>query len=596
MVFNLVRIGIVIAFPLLCVLWAAHLGGAGAEKIRGVEFHALCTLQELSRGIDAQTNCLASDWLWLFRAVAWGCLALALAPVLIFMLVAAICGTGPRMTAALFPRLLPVSTLFVVLNILAQGVLLILAAAAFYLVYLGNPPLAILAATAIGVVGVASAVVISASNVGVAARLKARALAVTRKEAPELWGLVEEIAGAAEAPAPDHIVIGYDPGLWVAAAKCELNGEGLDGICTGTTLHLPLPQLHILSISELIALIAHEFAHFRPREASYARRFLPIYTALTKARYDLDDHDDLLDGKPLFSRVLVTVSKLPARAQLGLLGAAFRRNARRIGQQRERRADDAAARIAEPEVLIRGLLKVALFQPGWQRVLDDQAERIAQIRPRSAHLARHFGDMARFGVTTSELETRWSKALQSRAEHPYDTHPTLAVRARALGVGVGDLPAEALRPGTGDRVGEVLIPAPVRLQLEAALMTAEFHKMRQEGRIKDTPGMATGMRADPLYRAVYAILAALVTIAADPAERYAEAAARGEAEMTDFDRLLFSEYCAGHREMADPPQAAAEILRIAGPEAGHLTFEIVEDLLYEDEEDLRDWLRGLLIP
>ena len=35
---------------------------------------------------------------------------------------------------------------------------------------------------------------------------------------------------------------------------------------------------------------------------------------------------------------------------------------------------------------------------------------------------------------------------------------------------------------------------------------------------------------------------------------------------------------------------------IAGPEAGQLTFEMVEDLLYEDEEDLRDWLRGLLIP
>ena len=594
MVFNLVRIGIVIAFPLLCVLWTAHLGGDGAEKIRGVEFSALCTAQELVRGIDAQTNCLASDWLWLFRAVAWTCLVLALTPVVIFMLVSALCGTGQRMTAALFPRLIPLSTMFVVFNLLAQGVLLILAAAAFYLVYLGNPPLAILAATAIGVTGVASAVIIGASNVNVSGLLDARALSVTRKEAPELWAMVDEIAGALEAPPPDHIVVGLKPEFWAVAGKVRMTGEGLDGLCTGTVLHLSQPYLHVLSMAELVAMIGHELAHFRAPGASYSKKFLPVYTALRKARYDLDDHDDLLNNKPLFSRVLVTVSKFPARAQLGLLSAAFGSNARRIGRQRGRAADDAAAGIAEPEALVRGLLKLALFDGLWQEVLDEQAERIERILPRTAHLARHFGDMARIGVTSEELDAGWAAALRARAMHPYDQHPPLAARARALRVKLDAISADALRPGPEDRPVETLIPAPVRLQLEAALMGAEFHAMREAGRIKDTPGMATGMRADPLYHAVYAILAALVAIAPDPAERFREAAARGEQEMTDFDRLVFSEYCAGHREMPEPPWAAKEILRLAGPEAGQLTFEIVEDLLYEDEEDIRDWLRGLL--
>ena len=78
MIANLIRVCIVIAFPVLCVVWTNHLAGEGAEMIRGKPFGALCMLQELSRGHGAETNCLASDWLWLFRAVAWGALAIAL--------------------------------------------------------------------------------------------------------------------------------------------------------------------------------------------------------------------------------------------------------------------------------------------------------------------------------------------------------------------------------------------------------------------------------------------------------------------------------------------------------------------------------------
>ena len=65
--------------------------------------------------------------------------------------------------------------------------------------------------------------------------------------------------------------------------------------------------------------------------------------------------------------------------------------------------------------------------------------------------------------------------------------------------------------------------------------------------------------------------------------------------MTDFDPLVFVEYCAGRREMPEPGAAAQTIVRLAGPEAGELTFQIVEDLLYEGEEDVRDWLRARLV-
>ena len=77
MLLNLLRICIVIAFPVACVVWTAHLAGDGAELIKGKPFKALCMLQELSRGHGAETNCLATDWLWLFRTVAWAALAIA---------------------------------------------------------------------------------------------------------------------------------------------------------------------------------------------------------------------------------------------------------------------------------------------------------------------------------------------------------------------------------------------------------------------------------------------------------------------------------------------------------------------------------------
>ena len=73
------------------------------------------------------------------------------------------------------------------------------------------------------------------------------------------------------------------------------------------------------------------------------------------------------------------------------------------------------------------------------------------------------------------------------------------------------------------------------------------------------------------------------------------AADRGAEEMTDFDRLIFTEYCAGWRELLAPAAAAQDIVQMAGPEAGELMVQIVEDLLYEGEEDIRDWLRSLLL-
>ena len=97
MIMNLLRVVVVVALPLACLFFARHLAGPGAELIAGKEIGALCDLQVMLREPGRETECLATDWLWLFRLLALSALGIAVLPVVVFLSSAAMCGpaAGP---------------------------------------------------------------------------------------------------------------------------------------------------------------------------------------------------------------------------------------------------------------------------------------------------------------------------------------------------------------------------------------------------------------------------------------------------------------------------------------------------------------------
>ncbi len=598
---NLLRVIIVVALPVAVLAWSIHMTGAGAPRLEGKDLGALCILHSAANE-GADVECRAKDFVPYLRLFALIALGVALVPVVLFVGTALICGTSRWLNAALFRRLVPLSIVLVCINLLVQGALLLCAMIGIYVAYLGNPPIGALAIAAFGIVTAAGAVVAGAASMRVDPVLPVRGDAVTRKQAPELWGLVDEVAEALGSDKPDHIVVGLDPNFWIISGAVEMVGEGLKGRLNGKTLYVSLPLMRVLKEEEFVGIVGHELGHFRGRDSEYSARFLPVYIAVDGARYSLEDFSDFDAKGPALSIVLTRIARYPAKALLSLLGSTFHRNVQKISRIREYAADEAAAEVAEPRALATALFRLPLFARLWEDILGDHVDRIRAKRIPARALGRYFDDLARVLVTPDKGEALREYALKARTEHPYDSHPSTFNRVKALGIKPAEISPDELRPQPGDGVADLLLGEDLQEELEAALTAAENNALRDMGAIRDVPPGYRPVKIDPLYHAVYSLISALVRAGPDPTLRFAAAVETGYAEMTEFDRMIFAEYCRGRRAALDPVEAVEAFLDLAGTENAGLLLEIADSVyvndpeLDENDQRIRAWLYQTLGP
>ncbi|MEO1491740.1 MAG: M48 family metallopeptidase [Pseudomonadota bacterium] len=581
---NLLRIVVVLALPVGCLFWIGYLSRDGAYLLEGKEFGALCALQLLTRGAERGTECDAPGLLWYFDSLSWIALITAAAPIVLFLGSAMICGTNRWLNVAVFRRLVPVATILVVVNLLVQGALLLAALITLYLAHIGNPPLAIVGFTVVGITGAAAAVVAGAAAINVDPFQQVRAAEVTRDQAPALWELVDEIAEVLGAETPDSIVVGLEPTFWVISGRVILTGEGLHGRCQGRTLFLSMTLMRVLAMEEFIAIVGHELGHFRGRDTDYSMRFMPIYVALDGARYQLDQEKGPADSGPALAVILTAIARYPAKALLGMLSSAFHRNVRRISRIREFEADDAATEVAEPRAVASALFKIPLYAKLWDDLVADHIARIRLGLLTPQRLSRSFDDLSRLLVTPEIAEALRKYALKSRTEHPYDSHPSSLNRAKSLGVKPASITAEELRARDTDGVAEELIPPDVLEDVEFVLTAAENHAFFLHGHIPQLPAHMGNDAPEVLYHAVYSIMAAAVRLADDPPVRFQKAVKVCTEEMTDFDRLIFAAYCRGRRKALSFDETVVRVHRSAGPEGVALLREMLAELLGEDDE------------
>lgn len=83
--------------------------------------------------------------------------------------------------------------------------------------------------------------------------------AMSRDEAPKLWGMVAQLSDKLGALRPENIVVGLDPKFFVTEADVLC----LSGNLSGRTLYCSLPLSRILSTAEFSSVIGHELGHFR---------------------------------------------------------------------------------------------------------------------------------------------------------------------------------------------------------------------------------------------------------------------------------------------------------------------------------------------
>ena len=344
------------------------------------------------------------------------------------LLAAHLCRTSRRRMAWLFRPSLVFAAVGTSLVSAGNGLLAVAGAAAGSTFLLGQPVERV-STSLVLVAGTAAAVwAIAASAIAFSLiRRSALTLVGRMASAPTHRRLVDEVrrvADAVGAEPPHNIVLCLAP--WVAVTEVKMTT--LDGAVSGRTLCLSLPLCRVLSIDELRALLAHELAHFSKEEAGYARRVAPFHTGVSRG----------LEGLSRQARGARRLAVAPPATVLGFfLDAVNEGGAPADG--REARADRAAAAVAGADALASALVKVHVFAPAWEAVVDAMVYAV-RSRTQYVNASALFQE-----IVASNADPERLKGLGPQEQgHPTDRHPPLAHRLEALSVDRERLAAASL--------------------------------------------------------------------------------------------------------------------------------------------------------
>jgi heat shock protein HtpX len=256
---------------------------------------------------------------------------------------------------------------------------------------------------------------------------------------PRLFEELRRTAAAAGQEMPAEVYVVPDVNAWVSQRG------GVMGLGSRRIMGLGLPLLQVLRVSEMRAVLAHEFGHYHGGDVALGPWIYKTRQALGRTMQALAGHSGIL-MKPF-----------------EWYGALFLRITHAISRRQELAADALAAAIEGAGPLARGLRAThgaaIAFQSYWAGEVDPVLS--AGFRPPLA------GGFARF-VDQPAIAASLQQAVDTEAREgthdPYDTHPSLRDRLAALGPG-------ATEPARRDESLAVSLVDNVP-QLEADLLAA----------------------------------------------------------------------------------------------------------------------------
>ncbi|MFD7709650.1 M48 family metallopeptidase [Streptomyces sp. NPDC059786] len=257
-----------------------------------------------------------------------------------------------------------------------------------------------------------------------------------RDAAPELYGLVDEIARVAGTRGVD--VIAVDASVNASVTTCSLRGRRL--------LTLGLPLWEILSPRQRIALLGHELGHYSNGDTRHGLVVATAYRSLTTWRYYLAPI-----ARPTPVEWFVNLAYLVPRTLVQGVLMLLDRATLRATQRAEYLADAMAARAGSTEAAV-GLMDRLLVADSVVVALRRETNDPRARRRDSSHAAWAAGMWDRLAVhlrSVPEHEyTRQRRAGALRGHSVDSTHPPTHLRRECLLAGV---PVPAAVTSGGDR-------------------------------------------------------------------------------------------------------------------------------------------------
>jgi Zn-dependent protease with chaperone function len=228
-----------------------------------------------------------------------------------------------------------------------------------------------------------------------------------------LIGQVKEISAKVGQPMPDEVYLVSDVNAGVRQRS------GFMGFGGKRVMVLGLPLMQVLTVSEMRAVLAHEFGHYYGGDTRLAPWIYKTREAIGRTIGNLARQSSVLH--------------LPFL----LYGRMFMRVTQAMSRQQEYAADALAARTMGARALISGLRRTfgaALAYDGYWR--EDLVPTLnAGFRP---PLADGFTQFLRQPNVVAAIDRATQEEMKTPRVHPYDSHPSLPDRLRAL---------QALPPG-----------------------------------------------------------------------------------------------------------------------------------------------------
>jgi heat shock protein HtpX len=222
---------------------------------------------------------------------------------------------------------------------------------------------------------------------------------------PRLFQELDATAAAVGQAMPAEVYLVPDVNAWVS--HCG----GVMGFGSRRVMGLGLPLLRVLTVSQLRAVLAHEFGHYHGGDTALAPWIYKTRAAIIRTVEHL--------GDSFIQKPFVWYAKM------------FLRITNAVSRQQEYAADALAARVVGAAPLITGLQTVSRAGQAFEAYWDMEVAPLlsAGYRP---PLADGFAAFFQSSRISSQTAAALSREMEEAHQDPYDTHPCLKDRIAAL--------------------------------------------------------------------------------------------------------------------------------------------------------------------